>query len=105
MVIAKTSAALPRDAVSAIKGRAKRTDNAATVLLQTRVIPEVRDAVHSAAERSGVSVALYLEALVLRYIEAEGELPSLAVLDRIRGATVDESNVQVGTGSRPNCDT
>lgn len=52
-----------------------------------------------------MSVALYLEAFVLRCIEAEGELPSLAVLDRIRGATVDESNLQVGTGSSPNCDT
>ena len=90
--------------MSAIKGRAKRTNKAATVLLQTRVIPQVRDAVHSAAERSGGSVALYLEAFVLRYIEAEGELPTLVVPDRTLGATVDESKLQVRTGASPNCD-
>jgi hypothetical protein len=62
--------------MSATKGRLKRMDNAATVLLQTRVIPEVRDAVHAGAERSNISLALYLEAFVLRYIQAEGRCRS-----------------------------
>lgn len=56
--------------------RTRRADNAQTVLLQGRVAPEAREAVKAAAKRSGVSVAYYLEKLILQ-LEEEHELPTI----------------------------
>lgn len=41
-------------------------DNAATVIPQSRVIPEAINADRAGAERSNASLALYLDAFVLR---------------------------------------
>lgn len=54
--------------------RTRRSDNAETVLLQGRVAPRARAAVQMAAAESGVSVAYYLENLILQF-EDEGGLP------------------------------
>ncbi|QNE48583.1 hypothetical protein F1C58_16100 (plasmid) [Glaciihabitans sp. INWT7] len=70
--------------MSAIKGRTKRRDNAVTVLLQTRVTTTVRDAMHAAAEESGLSLALYIEALVQQQLEDHGSLPVFDHLARPR---------------------
>jgi len=60
--------------MSAIRTRARRAEGSPTVLLQGRVAPEARDAVHKAAARSGVSVAYYLEKLIIE-LEEDGGLP------------------------------
>lgn len=70
--------------MSAIKGRTKRRDNATTVLLQTRVTIPIRDEIHAAAEKSGLSLALYIEALVQQQLEDHGELPVFEHLARTR---------------------
>lgn len=57
-----------------IVSRAQRPHNAPTVLLQARVAPEARSAVQEAAQRSGVSIAYYMEKLILQLDQA-GELP------------------------------
>lgn len=51
----------------AVKGRAHRPKATAspTVLLQGRVPPEVRELASGAADAAGISLASYLEALVL----------------------------------------
>ena len=54
--------------------RAQRAHNADTVLLQARVSPEARTAFKAAAKRSGVSVAFYMEKLILQ-LERDGALP------------------------------
>ena len=64
--------------MSALKNRARREDNAPTVLLQGRVAPEVRDEVRFAAEASGVSIAYYLEALITDLVRDTGALPLVA---------------------------
>jgi len=51
--------------MSAVKGRSKRPTGAATVTLQARVPESVRDAARSAADAAGISIAAYLEALIL----------------------------------------
>lgn len=53
--------------MSAVKGRSQRKGQrgAATVPLQGRVPEVVRDAAREAAEAAGISIAAYLEALVL----------------------------------------
>ncbi|MDR7184611.1 hypothetical protein J2X85_001634 [Microbacterium trichothecenolyticum] len=61
--------------MSAMKSRARRTDGAPTVLLQGRVSPEARAEVQEAAERSGVSIAYYLEGLIGQLVEEQGQLP------------------------------
>jgi len=66
--------------MSAIRGLARRPTNAATVLLQGRVSPDAREAIKAAATASGVSIAYYLEALILT-MDREGTLP---VIDRPR---------------------
>lgn len=65
--------------MSAIKGRAKRADNAPTVLLQARVTPDVREEVKAAAEASGVSVAYYLDTFLRELVRMNGALPRVAV--------------------------
>src|SRR3546814_17921429 len=61
-----------------MKRRARRADGAPTVLLQGRVSPEARAEVQEAAERSGVSIAYYLEALIDQLVEDNGRLPIIA---------------------------
>jgi len=55
--------------------RASRPQNAPTVLLQGRVLPETRQAFKDAAEASGVSVAYYLDALARELLAQGGSLP------------------------------
>jgi hypothetical protein len=55
--------------------RASRAQNAPTVLLQGRVLPETRQAFKDAAEASGVSVAYYLDALATVLLAENGTLP------------------------------
>lgn len=56
----------------AVKGRANRgvAPGTPTVLLQGRVSPEARDAARTAADEAGISIAAYIDALVLA--DAEG---------------------------------
>ena len=61
-----------------MKSRARRTDGAPTVLLQGRVSPEARAEVQEAAERSGVSIAYYLESLIGQLVEENGQLPAVS---------------------------
>jgi predicted HicB family RNase H-like nuclease len=49
----------------AVKGRSKRPTGSATVTLQGRVPENVRDAARAAADAAGISMAAYLEALIL----------------------------------------
>lgn len=55
--------------------RARRPDDAPTVLLQGRVSPETRDEVKAAAAASGVTVAYYLEALIAKLVNENGTMP------------------------------
>jgi len=64
--------------MSAIKGRAKRADNAPTVLLQARVTPDVREEVKAAAAASGVSLAYYLDTFLRELVQLNGALPLVA---------------------------
>ena len=64
--------------MSAIKGRAKRADNAPTVLLQARVTPDVREEVKAAAAASGVSLAYYLDTFLRELVQTNGALPLVA---------------------------
>lgn len=56
--------------------RTLRDAGASTVLLQARVAPIAREAVQEAAQRSGVSVAYYVEKLIMQLDQAEG-LPTI----------------------------
>jgi len=57
--------------------RTLRAANAETVLLQGRVAPMAREAIKAAADESGVSLAYYLEKLILQ-LDSEGGLPVIA---------------------------
>ncbi len=61
--------------MSAHQYRARRRQGSPTVLLQSRVAPEVREAVQEAAASSGVSIAYYMEALIQQLVEENGTLP------------------------------
>lgn len=67
--------------------RAQREHNADTVLLQARVSPDARNAIKAAARRSGVSVAFYMEKLILQ-MDVDGALP-IIVHPRHGGETLD----------------
>lgn len=64
-------------AMSAIKGRARRPENTPTVLLQARVNAAIREQLNTAASASGISSGLYLEALLSKTLNSEGQLPVL----------------------------
>lgn len=66
------------EGMSAIRTRARRREGSPTVLLQGRVAPDARAAVQAAAERSGVSIAYYMEALIYQLVEENGDLPVIA---------------------------
>jgi predicted HicB family RNase H-like nuclease len=51
--------------MSAVKGRVKRPQGAATVPMQVRVPESVRNAARAAADGLGISMAAYIEALML----------------------------------------
>ena len=54
--------------MSAVRGRSKRNSappGTPTVLIQGRVSVEARDAARAAADEAGISIAAYLEALLL----------------------------------------
>ncbi len=51
--------------MAAMRSRTNRPQGGATVLLQGRVPESVRDVAREAAGASGISIAAYLEALVL----------------------------------------
>lgn len=55
-------------------GRVRQPDGLHVVLLQGRVRPERRDAINTAAERSGRSLGLYLDDLI-QYLEENGGVP------------------------------
>jgi hypothetical protein len=66
-------------AMSAVRGRERRQDNTPTVLFQTRVNPDFRAALHRAADRSGVSLALYMDVFIRSALDENGELPDVSV--------------------------
>jgi len=70
--------------MSAIKGRTRRLGNVCTVILQTRILPEAKSALDNAAEKSGISLALYIEALVQQIVADQSSLPTFAHLARPR---------------------
>ena len=55
--------------------RARRANDAPTVLLQGRVSPSARDDVREAAEASGVTMSYYLEALINKLVHENGSMP------------------------------
>lgn len=61
--------------MSAQRGRVRRTDNTPAVLLQSRVHPEIREAIYRAAADSGVSVGLYVEDVFRALMTEQGALP------------------------------
>lgn len=61
--------------MSPTRGVQRRPDYAAAVLLQGRVSPEVRLAVHEAATASGTSVSYYLDRLFKDFLDDAGQLP------------------------------
>ncbi|MEV8241984.1 hypothetical protein AB0O90_17195 [Microbacterium testaceum] len=69
--------------------RARRPDDAPTVLLQGRVSPETRDEVKAAAAASGVTVAYYLEALIAKLIDENGSMPLVDRPKRDRANQLD----------------
>lgn len=75
--MARTYAYTPRQDgdMAAYKGRYRRPDNKPTELLQARVSPEIRRAVHAAAQESGVSASYYVEAVLNDLLADGGALP------------------------------
>lgn len=71
--------ALPRqhDDMSFPANRTRRVTTMPTVVMQGRVIPQVRDQVQAAAEASGVTMSYYLEALITELVRERGELPTV----------------------------
>ena len=57
--------------------RTRRVTTMPTVVMQGRVIPQVRDQVQAAAEASGVTMSYYLEALITELVREHGELPTV----------------------------
>lgn len=57
--------------------RARRVHSMPTVVMQGRVIPQVREQVQAAAEASGVTMSYYLEALITELVRERGELPTV----------------------------
>lgn len=69
--------------------RARRANDAPTVLLQGRVSPDVRDDVRAAAEASGVTMSYYLEALFTKLVEEQGCMPLVDPPRRDRANQLD----------------
>ncbi|MDZ4236027.1 MAG: hypothetical protein U1C73_20215, partial [Dietzia sp.] len=69
--------------------RARRANDAPTVLLQGRVSPTVRDDVREAAEASGVTMSYYLEALITKLVDENGAMPLVDRPSRDRANQLD----------------
>ncbi|WP_424937782.1 MULTISPECIES: hypothetical protein [Bacteria] len=61
--------------MSPTRGAQRRPANAAAVLLQGRVSPEVREAIHAAAKASGTSTSYYLDRYFKDLLDELGTLP------------------------------
>lgn len=61
--------------MSIAPGRARRANDAPTVLLQGRVSPDARAEVRAAAAASGVSMSYYLDTLIKNLVDANGAMP------------------------------
>jgi len=61
--------------MSIAAGRARRANDAPTVLLQGRVSPDSRAEVRAAAEASGVSMSYYLDTLIKNLVDTHGGMP------------------------------
>ncbi|NYF18473.1 hypothetical protein HDC37_003337 [Microbacterium sp. AK009] len=69
--------------------RARRANDAPTVLLQGRVSPTARDDVREAAEASGVTMSYYLEALINKLVDENGSMPLVDRPSRDRANQLD----------------
>ena len=58
-----------------VKGRAHRPSGGPTRLLQGRVAPEAHEAARAAADEEGLSIAAYIERLVLEDAKRRAENP------------------------------
>jgi hypothetical protein len=74
--------------------RARRANDAPTVLLQGRVSPEARNDVREAAEASGVTMSYYLEALITMLVEENGGMPLVDPPLRDRANQIAELRVK-----------
>lgn len=63
------------DRMSDYGRRARRANDAPTVLLQGRVSPNARDEVREAAEASGVTMSYYLDTLIAKLVSENGGMP------------------------------
>ena len=69
--------------------RARRPNDAPTVLLQGRVSPSARNDVREAAEASGVTMSYYLDALIAKLVSENGGMPLVAPPARDRANQLD----------------
>ncbi len=69
--------------------RARRPNDAPTVLLQGRVSPTARDDVREAAEASGVTMSYYLDALITKLVSENGGMPLVDPPARDRANQLD----------------
>lgn len=69
--------------------RARRPNDAPTVLLQGRVSPTARDDVREAAEASGVTMSYYLDALISKLVSENGGMPLVDPPARDRANQLD----------------
>ena len=69
--------------------RARRPNDAPTVLLQGRVSPTARNDVREAAEASGVTMSYYLDALITKLINENGGMPLVDPPARDRANQLD----------------
>ncbi|GAA3949977.1 hypothetical protein GCM10022383_29500 [Microbacterium soli] len=77
------------NAMSDYGRRARRANDAPTVLLQGRVSPRARADVRQAAEASGVTMSYYLEALITKLVEDFGGMPLVDPPARDRANQLD----------------
>ncbi|GEM_PF-1034928 len=69
--------------------RARRPNDAPTVLLQGRVSPSARNDVREAAEASGVTMSYYLDALIAKLVSENGGMPLVDPPARDRANQLD----------------
>ena len=69
--------------------RARRPNDAPTVLLQGRVSPTARNDVREAAEASGATMSYYLDALITKLVNENGGMPLVDPPARDRANQLD----------------